>query len=65
MVTSLIIKKLPSRGVLRKRYSKDTQQIHGRIQKSKCNVNKIAKQLDDTDSTAQFPLPYFPIGKNS
>ena len=37
--------KQPSRGVLRKRYSENMQQIYRRTPMMKCDFNKVAKQL--------------------
>ena len=39
------IPKQPSRGVLRKIYSENMQQIYRRAHMPKCNFNKAAKQL--------------------
>ena len=41
----LNIKKQPSRGVLKKRCSENIQQIYRRTPMSKCDFNKVAKQL--------------------
>ena len=35
----------PSRGLLRKRYSENMQQIYRRIHMPKCDFNKVAKQV--------------------
>ena len=41
----MLIQKQPSRGVLGKRYSENMQQSSRRTAMSKCDVNKVAKQL--------------------
>ena len=41
----MLIQKQPSRGVLGKRYSENMQQISRRTAMSKCDFNKVAKQL--------------------
>ena len=42
----VLIQKQPSRGVLRKRYSENMQQIYGRTTMPKCDFNKVAKKLE-------------------
>ena len=39
------MQKEPSRGVFKKRYSKNMQQIYRRTPMLKCDFNKVAKQL--------------------
>ena len=45
METILKIQKQPPRGILRKRFSENMQQIYRRTTLPKCDFNKVAKQL--------------------
>ena len=41
-IKNVFVQKQPSRGILRKRYSENMQQIYLRIPMPKCDFNKVA-----------------------
>ena len=51
--------KQPSRGVLRKRYSENMQQIYWRTPMLKCDFNKIVRQLHWYECSPENLLPIF------